>query len=387
MRRSAAFILALALSMSLTVTATQAQDKIVIGALLDLSGPTSVWGNAVNKGAMLAVEKINAAGGVLNKKLEFVSYDVKLSPPDAINAYNRLVDQDKAVAVVGPPVSNIGLSLAPVADTKKVPIVGSFIDPRVTTKADGSPQDFMFLMQPSSVQYSEILADYALRVLGKKKVAVFYDQSNAFSVSLIEPFVAYLEKNGGQVVASEVYKKGDKDFRTQLNKISGAGAEAMYLPNYVQDLVITLMQMDQIGMKTTIIGGLDFAPPFVSLMPDPKVADNVYFCNNYSDNEPSLKEAREAYKAKFGEEAINKAYLGYDKILIIADAIKRAGKADAQAIQQALNQTRNLQGTTGVITLSPKTHRPLGLSMVMYKIDKGNYKDLGRHVPESHKAD
>ena len=95
-------------------------------------------------------------------------------------------------------------------------------------------------------------------------------------------------------------------------------------------------------------------------------------------------EVREAYKKKYNEEPINKAYLGYDKILILADAIKRANSTDPTAIKNALEQTKNLQCTTGVITLSPKTHQPVGLSMVMYAIEKGQYKDLGRHVPESH---
>lgn len=363
-----------------------AADTIVIGAIQDLSGPTSVWGNAVKKGAELAVEHLNAEGGLLGVQVELKAYDVKLAPPEAINAYNRLVDQDKAVAVVGPPISNIGISLTTLAESKQVPIVGSFIDPRATTKEDGSPHPYMFLMQPSSVQYSEILADYTLNVLGLKKVAVFYDQSNAFSVSLIEPFVAYIKGNGGEIVEEQVYKQGDKNFKTQLAKIKQSGAEALYLPNYVQDLVLTLTQATQVGLDVTYVGGLDFAPPFVSLMSDPKLADDIYFCNNYSDNEPQLQEVREAYRAKYNEDPINKVYLGYDKITIIADAIKRAGSADPVAIKEALEQTKDLQCTTGVITLSPETHRPVGLSMVMYKIAEGVYQDLGRHVPEAHKT-
>jgi branched-chain amino acid transport system substrate-binding protein len=363
----------------------QEQGPIVIGAIQDLSGPTSVWGNAVRKGAELAVEKINAAGGINGRKIELKAYDVKLEPQEAINAYNRLVDQDKAVAVIGPPISNIGLSLTSLTAAKKVPIVGSFIDPRVTVQPDGTPHPYMFLMQPSSVQYSEIIADFGFKKLGLKNVGVFYDQSNAFSVSQVQPFVNYWEKNGGKVVGSQVYKKGDKDFKTQLSKLKEAGAECIYAPNYIQDQVLTIQQMDQIGFRVPILDGLDFAPPFTTLLPDPKLADKIYFANNYSDNEPQLVEVREAYKKKYNEEPINKAYLGYDKILILADAIKRANSTDPTAIKNALEQTKNLQCTTGVITLSPKTHQPVGLSMVMYAIEKGQYKDLGRHVPESHK--
>jgi branched-chain amino acid transport system substrate-binding protein len=153
----------------------------------------------------------------------------------------------------------------------------------------------------------------------------------------------------------------------------------------VQDSVITLQQMEQIGLDIPIIGALDFAPPFVSLMSDPKLADEIYFANNYSDSEPQLIEARQAYVDKYDEEPINKTYLGYDKVLILADALERAGKVDPVALAKALEETKNLPCTTGVITISPETHQPLGLSMVMYKIDEGEYEDLGRHVPESHR--
>jgi len=362
-----------------------AGDEIIFGAIQDLSGPTSVWGNAVKRGAELAIEKVNAAGGVNGKMIKLIAYDVKLDPQEAINAYMRLVDQDKATVVLGPPISNIGLTISSIANSKKVPVIGSFIDPRCTVKNDGSPQPYMFLMQPTSDQYAEILASYTINELNIKKIGIMYDQSNAFAVSLVKPFKNYFLSHGGEVVAEEVYKKDDKDFKTQLNKIKNAGAKGLYFPNYVQDCVLTLRQADQIGLDVPTIGALDFAPPFTTLLNDPDLADNIYFANNYSDKEPQLKEVFTAYKEKYGEEPINKVYLGYDKVLIAVDAIKRAGSTDTVTIKEALEETEELQCTTGVISISPDKHQPVGLSMVMYKIEKGNYVDLGRYIPEEHK--
>lgn len=374
-----------ALAVASAASPAFAQKTIVVGNMQDLSGATSVWGNAVRKGAELAVEKVNAQGGVLGMKLELKSYDVKGDPQEAINAYNRLTGSDKAAVVIGPPISNIGLAITALSEQKKVAVIGSFIDPRVTVKSPGQPQPYMFLMQPSSIQYAEILADYSLKQLGLKKVAAFYDQSNAFAVSQVGPFKAYWAANGGTVAGEQVYKKGDKDFKTQLSKIKEMGADAIYAPNYVQDLVLMLQQMDQIGLKIPVIGGLDFAPPFTTLLSDAKIADKIYFANNYSDTEAQLIEVRKAYQQKYGENPVNKAYLGYDSVTIIVDAIKRAGSADPVKIKAALEKTSNLQCTTGVITLSPTTHQPVGLSMVMYGIMGGQYGDLGRWVPESHK--
>lgn len=358
---------------------------IILGNLQDLSGPTSVLGNAVTRGAELAVEKVNAAGGFKGDKVKLVTVDTKGNVQEAIKAFNRLVDHENAVAVLGPPVSNIGLAIAPIANEKKIPVLGSFIDPRVTVQESGEAQPSMFLIQPTSTQYAEIIASYANEKLGFKKFAVLYDQSNAFAVSMLKPFKAYIEKRGGSVVAEETYTKTDKDYRAQLNKIKSAGADVLYIPNYTQDLVITVKQAKQIGLNLPMVSGLDAAPPFATLVGDPEAANNIYFANNFSDKEPQLTEVRAAYKAKFNEDPINKAYLGYDKVTVLLKAVELGGGATGPQIIAGLSKIKDVQGTTGVISLSPKTHQPLGLSMVMYKIENGKYSEIGRYVPESHK--
>lgn len=367
-----------------SLSAQSAPKEIVIGNLQDISGPTSVWGNAVTRGAEIAIEKINAAGGVDGAMLKLITLDTKANVQEAIKAYNSLVSS-QAVAVVGPPVSNIGLALAPIANKAGVPLVGSFIDPRVTVGEDGKPQHAMFLMQPSSIQYSEIMAGYTVEKLGLKKVGVLYDQSNAFAVSLLKPYVEYVKKAGGQIVSEQIYTKGDKDYKTQLTKIKEAGADCLYFPNYIQDAVLAMKQRKQIGLNIPVIGGLDFAPPFASLVNDPEAADDIYLANNFSEKEPQLSDVWKTYKAKFNEDPVNKVFLGYDKILLIREGMKLGGGTASAQIIAGLNKVANLQGTTGVLTISPETHQPTGLSMVMYKIEKGKYVELGRYVPEGHK--
>ncbi len=367
-----------------SLPAWSAPKEIVIGNLQDISGPTSVWGNAVTRGAEIAIEKINASGGVDGAMLKLITLDTKANVQEAIKAYNSLVSS-QAVAVVGPPVSNIGLALAPIANKAGVPLVGSFIDPRVTVGEDGKAQTAMFLMQPSSIQYSEIMAGYTVEKLGLKKVGVLYDQSNAFAVSLLKPYVEYVKKAGGQIVSEQIYTKGDKDYKTQLTKIKEAGADCLYFPNYIQDAVLAMKQRKQIGLNIPVIGGLDFAPPFASLVNDPEAADDIYLANNFSEKEPQLAEVWKIYKAKFNEDPVNKVFLGYDKILLIREGMKLGGGTSSAQIIAGLNKVTNLQGTTGVLTISPETHQPTGLSMVMYKIEKGKYVELGRYVPEGHK--
>jgi branched-chain amino acid transport system substrate-binding protein len=362
-----------------------AAKEVVVGNLQDLSGPTSVWGNAVTRGVELAIDKLNAQGGINGSKIKLITLDTKGDVQEAIKAFNRLADQEKASVIIGPPVSNIGIGLASIADAKKVPFVGSFADPRATVSEDGKVHASMFLVQPSTVQYGEIMASYAVEKMGLKKIAILYDQSNAYAVSLVAPFKKYAQGAGATVVDEEVYSKGDKDFRTQLSKIKDSGADVVFAPNYIQELVITAKQSKQLGLGMPFLGALDYAAPFASLVNDPEAANNIYFANNYSDSEPQLTEVRNAYKAKYNEDPINKVYLGYDKMLVIAEAIKQGGGTTPDKIIEGLNKVKGVQGTTGILTISPQNHQPVGLSMVMYKLDQGKYVDLGRYIPEKHK--
>lgn len=354
-------------------SSTSSINEIVIGSLQDISGPTSVNGKAVDEGVQFAADAINKQGGVNGMKIRVVHYDTKGDVQEAINAYNRLSTQDKATAIVGPPVANIGIALAPISDTNKVPIVGGYMDLRATQKDNGKgkPYTYMFRIQPSAPEQAQIMASYAMDELHLKKFAVFYNQANAYSVSLVQPFIDYVKSHGGQILDEEVYGTNDKQFKTQLSKIKSTNPDAIYAPNYTQELVLFAQQARSLGITVPFICGLDAAPPFASLAGD--AANNVIFPNNISNDEPQLQGVLKEYKDKYGTEPINKFYLGYDSVSLIVQAIKDANSTDPIKVAEALAHVKNLQGLTGNITISPDTHGPIGLSMVMFEIQNGQY--------------
>lgn len=367
--------------------------KIVIGAIQDQSGGAATSGIAMNRGAEMAIEDINAAGGINGIPVEYISYDTKGEPQEAMNAYNRLVDQDKASVVIGPPISNIGLAIKSLAQEKQVPIVGAFIDSRITKNPDtGAAEPYMFLVQPTNEQSGEIQASYLVDLLGLKKVALFYDQSNAFGVSQVSAFSNYVKNAGGEIVSEQIFKSGDKDFKTQLTKIKEAGAEAIFAPNYPQDNVLYVNQLDQLGMSDLVtMGGLDFAPPFLTTLPDASIANNVYFALNCAFEEPQLQDLNTRYIDKYDDaETVDdisvKVYLGYDAVMLAAEALKNSGDYSGPAVNTALENITGLECMTGTIGFSKESHQPIGLSMVMYVIKEGQNENLGRYVPESHKA-
>lgn len=353
------------------------KPDILIGCLQDLTGPTSTLGKMIQEGAQWAIDEINAAGGVDGRKIKMVTYDTKADVQEAINAFTRMATTDKVSAIIGPPVANIGIAIAPISEQYNVPILGFAIDDRVTMKDNGEPYKNMFLLQPSANQQGRIIASYAAKEEGLKKFGIIYNQSNAYSVSLVKPFketIANIE--GAEVVAEVPYQANDKDFKTMLNKLIAAGAEAIYAPNYTQELILITQQARAIGFEGRLINGLDAAPPF------PKLAgpesNGVLYINNITETEPQIQGLLKDAKEKKGIDATNKFFLGYDVLKILAKIVGEVGD-DPVAVQKATENLKDYQGLTGKITIDPKTHQTKGLEMVMHEIENQQPKMLKRY--------
>ena len=356
-----------------------AEGDIIIGNIQDLSSTTAVWGKSVKWGAEKAAEKINSEGGINGRKIKVISYDTKNDVNESITAYNRLVQQDKAVAIIGPPTSNIGIALAPIADDAKVAIFGDFMDERATTKTDGTPWKYMFLGEPSCNQQAVMMADYAIKKLNLKKFAILFDSSNAYAVSHAEPFAKYIKDNGGEIVANESFQKTDKDYRAQLSKIKNANPEAIYIPNYVQQDALAYQQARQMGITSVILGNNSFFVPFAALVKG-EVKD-VYFPNNIVFDDPKIKVIVDEYKSEIKEDPSLHITFGYDNLLAIAQAMKNANSTEPTAIRDALENLKDVDGLTGKISINPATHRPTGLSMYILKIEGTEYKPLEKYLP------
>lgn len=223
----------------------------------------------------------------------------------------------------------------------------------------------MFLFQPSAAQQGAIMANFAVKERGLKKFGIIYNQSNAYSVSLLEPFKNAAEELGAEIVAEVPFQPNDKDFKTMLNKLINAGAEAIYAPNYTQELILIVQQARAIGFDGPMICGLDACPPFPELC-GPE-SDDVIYINNITETEPQIQDIITAYKEKTGNDATNKFFLGYDVMKIIAKTIEEVGD-DPVAIRDALENLTGFEGLTGNITIDPETHQTKGLEMVMHEI-------------------
>lgn len=379
MRTVGVFALFALAAAELALAAPAGQGDILIGNIQDLTGLTAAYGDGQTNGALMAVDEINARGGLLGRKVRLITYDFKGQIPESINAYNRLAEQDKVVAILGSSNSAVHIAVAPITVNAKVPIVCDAMDERATTPAEGQVNKYIFLLsEPSSGQQARILGSYALHTLKFTKFASLYDQGNAFAVSLAVPFADYVVRNKGAMVASEAYVTGTKDFRTLLLKIKAANPDAIMLPNYLQDQIVITKQLVELGIKIPLIGFNTFGAPYAqNTTPD---SNGAMFLNNADLGDPKFAQLFADFRTKFKKEPVINVLFGYDNMMIVADAITRARSTNPDDIVKALEQTKDLSCMLGKVTADPATHRPVNFPMIVQKIMDGKYLNVDKDV-------
>ncbi len=355
--------------------ANSGPSEIKIGIINDLSGATAMWGEGEVNGATLAIEKLNAEGGLLGKQIKLIPYDFKGQVPEALNAFNRLVDQDKVIAVLGSPNSAMHIAVAPLADEKKIPIVGDPMDERGTTPSAGKLYGYTFLGEPPCGDQARTIASYAIHEMGIKNFAIIYDQGNPYSVSLAGPFAEYAMKNGATIVANEPFQSGTNDFRPILTKIKQLNPQAVHITSYLKENSLIVNQMRELGMTQQVIGNNSAFYPFAETAG--KAAEGTVFPNNIALDDPRYQDYIKKYKERFGKDPVVHAWMGYDNMMILANGIKKAGKLDPVAIRDAIEKfSQNVEGITTKITLDPANHRPVNMPMAILQVKDGKYATL-----------
>ncbi len=353
---------------------------IKIGMYADLSAGTAQWGTDAEKGAKLRVKEENEKGGIMGRKIELVVYDCKMSPTEAVKAYTRLVQEDKVCAVYGSLISNTALAVSPVAAQMKVPVVSRAMDERATTpgfdpdnpEKDIPPNPYFFLLQPSAFQQAAVIAGYAIDELGMNTFAMLYDEGNAYAVYLAKGFEYYVKKRGKQMLGSFTFQAGDMDYKAQLTKIKSLGPDGLFIPNYVTQNANAVKQARELGLETTFLGNNSWYKPMDEVAG--AAADGSYFPNNISMDDPSLKWFFDTYKKEWGEEPRLHSFSGYDDVGFIIEAIRNAQSTDPQKVRNAMEATRQFEGTIGTINIDPKTHRPVNLPMSILYFDGATIK-------------
>jgi branched-chain amino acid transport system substrate-binding protein len=355
-----------------TDTGSSSGDVIKIGANLEISGAVATYGASIGDGAKLAIEEINANGGINGRQLELVVVDNKSENAEATSAAIRLAEQEKVVAMLAPATSGNTVATVPIAEKYKVPVVtGSGTAPNVTVNEDGSVNEYAFRTCFIDPFQGTVAANFATNELGAKNVAIFADNASDYAKGLAASFKETIEANGGTVVSEEAYVAKDVDFKATLTNIKSKNPDFIFIPGYYEEVGLIVKQARELGIDVPLMGADGWDSPTLVELAGAEALNNTFITNHYSSEDPDTKiqEFVEAFKAKYTDAPNAFHALGYDSIYFIADAIERAGdEVTGETIQKQLASTKDLSLVTGTFTVD-ENHNPVKSATVLEFVD------------------
>lgn len=361
MKRSVSVILTVLLVTALLTGCAGGDANVIkIGINYELSGDVATYGVSSVEGIELAIEQINAAGGINGKKIKPIKYDCKSDPAETTTLATKLMTQDKVLAVLGPATSGPFLAEIPVANENKVPVMsGSTTADKVTVDEKGVKEYAFRICFIDSFQGTS-MARYALEKLGAKKAVIIMDSSSDYGKGLAANFVKTFEDGGGTIVAQEAYVTNDTDFNAILTKIKGQDFDVIFIPGYYNEAGLIIKQARAQGIDATILGADGFDSPVLLELAGAEALNNVYFSNHYSslDKDPKVVKFISDFKAKYNKEPDAFNALGYDLVFFAADAISRAEELTGESVKDALEATTNFSGVTGTFSVD-ENHNPV----------------------------
>jgi branched-chain amino acid transport system substrate-binding protein len=368
MTRSLRPVLIAAVALLVTSCAKQS-ETIRIGEYASLTGKEATYGQASHKGTLLAVEEINAAGGILGRKLELLTEDDQSKSGEAATIVKKLISRDKVHAVVGEVASSRSLEAAPICQNAKIPMISpSSTAPEVTAQGD-----YIFRVCFIDPFQGTVMAKFTKDTLKLRKVALVTSVSSAYSVGLAKFFKERFTADGGTVALEQRYSEGEKDFRAQLTAIKGANVEGIFVPGYYSEAALICRQARDLGLTIPIFGGDGWeSPELVEI--GGKAVEGTHFVTHYSpDNkDPVVVAFNERFTKRWSNVSDTLTGLGYDAVMMLADAMKRAGTTESAKVRDALAATKNFKGVTGVITLDDQ--RNPTKSAVVLQVRNGKFQ-------------
>jgi branched-chain amino acid transport system substrate-binding protein len=351
------------------------RTDIPIGEFASLTGTTASFGVSSHNGTVMAIDEINAAGGLFGKPIRLITEDDQSKAGEAATVVKKLISRDGIVALLGEVASSRSLEAAPICQQASIPMVSpASTNPKVTEQGD-----FVFRVCFIDPFQGTVLSKFSLNK-GWKKIAILTDVKQDYSVGLSEFFKAHFVANGGMIVNEQSYSSGDKDFKAQLTAIKASAPDAIVASGYYTEAGLIALQARELQLNVPLLGGDGWDSPSLVEVGG-KAVEGCFFSNHFSTEDPAplIQDFLKRYRDKFNEEPGAMSALGYDSAMILVDAMKRAGTTDGRAVRDALAVTKDFTAITGKITLNPQ--RNADKSAVVLEVKEGKFKYVQTVAP------
>lgn len=311
-------------------------DTIKIGAILPLTGAASLYGESVKNAIDLYMEE-NSDLNIQGKKLEVVYVDDQNDSTLATNGFERLVNNDKIDLLMGPVTSGSSFAVAPLVNSEGIPTITPTATAEGLTELGGNT----FYRAAYNDNYQgEVAAKFLVEDLQKTKIAIIKNNSSDYSIGLSKVFRDVVESLGGEIIIEETYGKNEQDFNAILSKIKSANPEAIYIPDYYNEVGLIAKQARDLGIESILLGADAWDNPVLLDIAGDSI-NNSYFTGHYSADSEKEKVQLfvKAYEEKYGVKPDSLSALAYDTMEIIVNALKSSTSLDRESITKALSET------------------------------------------------
>ena len=347
-----------------------AGDTIKIGACFELTGNVASYGKGANMGLKMAVEEINAKGGINGKKITIIEADNKSEPSESGNAYTKLITQNKVVAIVGPATSGCVAAGAPICEGSKIPQMAPCATAPNVTVVNGKVKPYTFRACFIDPFQGKVMGEFANSTLKVKNIAILKDSSSDYAKGLAQVFRATVEAKGSKITTEEAYLAKDTDFKAALTKIKATNPDAIYVPGYYEEVAKVIKQARELGITVPMLGGDGWESPKLPEIAGAAALKDCYYVSAFSadDKDPSVQAFIKGFKEKYKADPDIFSMQGYNAGLILADALKRAKGTDGTALAKAIEATKDLPVASGKITYDAN-HNPVMAALIINFVD------------------
>lgn len=382
-RLSLVLVVALVLSLALTgcgggKTTTPEPPKpaveyIVVGSVFPTSGGIATFGQSSVEGVELAFKQVNEAGGLLGgKQLKLINEDNQSKAEETPTAFQKLIQQDKVIAILGSVASSHSLAGAPIAQAARIPMISpTSTNPKVTVEGG----DFIFRACFIDPFQGLVMAKFASEELGAKTAAMIVENESDYAKGLAEFFKEAFVAAGGTVLLEEFFSEKDTDFTPILTKVKAANPDVVFVPSYYNTVGPIMKQAKEVvGIDATFLGGDGWdSEDLFKLAGD--AANGGFFSNHYSPDvdSPQVKDFIAAYQAAYGKTPDALAALAYDAAWLLIEAIKAANSTTGTAIRDSLKGL-SFTGVSGNIVFDENRNPIKSAVVIEIKDGKQVYK-------------
>jgi len=361
-------VIIVAIAIIFIVTQTKKESEVIkIGAMGPLTGVRAMGGTYMRNGLEMALEEINSRSGIKAGRVKLIYEDTKYEPATAVNAFQKLVDVDRVKIVIGFQNSSCLLAVAPIAERKKVIVIG------YGTQASkiSSAGDYIFRTQISSTEEIPIIADFIINGLKISEITLLYLNTD-YGVEYRDMLKSSFEdKFGGKIVSIESFEVETSDYRTQLTKVTQLNPKVIFIVGASKHVGMIVKQAKELGIKTQFIASSPVEGEDVLTVAG-RLADGIIYPYPY-DIESGDKEQeafRIKHKERYGMFPEMLAANAYDALKIVAEMIDQYGY-NIEKIKDGFYKIKDYHGASGVLSFDENgdVHKPI----IIKKIENGKF--------------